>query len=67
MNIEKKFKGKVEEVMAYFGAVAQEVREILSEMGVKSLDEIIGRRDLLEIKTFEEYPGSKRIKLKNSL
>jgi glutamate synthase (NADPH/NADH) large chain len=63
----KKFKGKVEEVMAYFRAVAQEVREILSEMGVKSLDEIIGRRDLLEIKTFEEYPGSKRIKLKKFL
>jgi len=63
----KKFKGKVEEVMTYFKAVAQEVREILSEMGVKSLDEIIGRRDLLEIKTFEEYPGSKRIKLKKFL
>ena len=33
----KRFKGKVEEVMAYFRAVAQEVREILAEMGVKEV------------------------------
>jgi len=63
----KRFKGKVEEVMAYFRAVAQEVREILAEMGVKKLDDIIGRRDLLEIRTFEEFPGSKRVKLKEFL
>jgi len=63
----KKFKGKVEEVMAYFRAVAQEVREILAEMGVRSLNEIIGRRELLEIKTYEEFPGSKRVKLKKFL
>lgn len=59
----QKFKGKVENVMAYFRAVAREVREILAEMGFRSLDEIIGRVDLLEIKTFDELPGSKRVKL----
>ena len=63
----KRFKGKVEEAMFYFRSVAQEVREILAEMGVKSLDEIIGRRDLLEIKEFDEFPGSKRIKLREFL
>jgi len=63
----KKFKGKVEDVMAYFKAVAQEVREILAEMGVRSLDEIIGKREFLRIKTYDEFPGSKRIKLKKFL
>ncbi|WP_038058018.1 glutamate synthase large subunit [Thermodesulfobacterium hydrogeniphilum] len=63
----KRFKGKVEEVMAYFKAVAQEVREILAEMGFRSLNEIIGKRNLLEIRTYEEFPGSKRIKLKEFL
>jgi Glutamate synthase domain 2 len=33
----EKFKGKVEDVMAYFKAVAQEVREILAQMGFRSL------------------------------
>ncbi len=63
----EKFKGKVENVMAYFRAVAQEVREILSQMGVRSLDEIIGRRDLLEVKTYDHIPGSKRVKLEEFL
>ena len=63
----KKFKGKVEDTIAYFKAVAQEVREILADMGFKRLDEIIGRRDLLEIRTFDEFPGSKRVKLKKFL
>ncbi len=62
-----KFKGKVENVMAYFKAVAQEVREILAQMGVRKLEDIIGRADLLTIRTFEDYPGSKRIKLQDLL
>ncbi|HIC97538.1 MAG TPA: glutamate synthase subunit alpha, partial [Aquificaceae bacterium] len=45
-----KFKGKVENVMAYFKAVAREVREILAEMGARTLDEIVGRTDLIEVR-----------------
>ena len=62
-----KFKGKVEKVMAYFRAVAREVREILAQMGFRSLDEIIGRTDLLDIVTYPEFPGSKRIKVRDLL
>jgi len=62
-----KFKGKVENVMAYFRAVAQEVREILAEMGFRSLDEIIGRTELLEVVKYDEFPGSKRIKVESLL
>ncbi|MDW8097427.1 MAG: glutamate synthase large subunit, partial [Aquificaceae bacterium] len=63
----EKFKGKVEKVMAYFTAVAQEVREILSQMGFRSLEEIVGRRDLLVVKTYDYLPGSKRVKLEEFL
>ncbi|MDW8095970.1 MAG: glutamate synthase large subunit [Aquificaceae bacterium] len=63
----EKFKGKVEKVMSYFMAVAQEVREILSEMGFRSLEDIIGRRDLLQIKTYDHLVGSKRVKLEEFL
>ena len=58
-----KFKGKVENVMAYFKAVAREVREILAEMGARTLDEIVGRTDLIEVRTCGEFPGSKRMKV----
>lgn len=63
----EKFKGRVENVIAYFRAVAQEVREILAQMGYKRLDDIIGRRDLLDIISFDHIPGSKRIKLEKFL
>ena len=58
-----KFKGRVENVMAYFRAVAREVREILADMGFRSLDEIVGRTDLMEVVTYDEFPGSKRIRV----
>ncbi len=46
-ELRAKFAGKPEHVMAYLIYVAQEVREYLAQMGYRSLDEIIGRTDLL--------------------
>ena len=42
-----KFKGTPENVMNYFRGVAKEVRWYLSEMGFRSLDEVIGRPELI--------------------
>tara|TARA_B100000029_G_scaffold513797_1_gene614462 strand:+ start:5057 stop:9511 length:4455 start_codon:yes stop_codon:yes gene_type:complete len=42
------FTGSPERVINYFKFVAQEVREILSLLGFKTLDQIIGRTDLLK-------------------
>jgi len=44
----KHFVGKVEMVMNYFRFVAEEVRHWLARLGYRSLDEVIGRTDLLE-------------------
>ena len=44
---EKFFKGLPEQVMTYFKFIAQEVRQILAELGVESLTALIGRTDLL--------------------
>ncbi|TLU67150.1 glutamate synthase large subunit [Thalassotalea litorea] len=41
------FKGLPDQVMNYFRFVAQEVREILAQLGVATLTELIGRTDLL--------------------
>jgi len=46
--LRRKFKGKPEHVVNYFFFVAEEVRKILAQMGVKSLNDIIGRADLLD-------------------
>jgi glutamate synthase (NADPH/NADH) large chain len=46
-ELRKKFTGTPDKVVNLFTFIAQEVREILSEIGFKSLNEIIGRTDLL--------------------
>ncbi len=42
------FVGNTEKVKNYFRFIAKEVREILAELGIKSMAELIGRTDLLE-------------------
>ncbi|MGB3812991.1 MAG: glutamate synthase large subunit [Shinella sp.] len=46
--LRKRFKGAPEHVINYFFFVAEEVREILASLGVRSLNEIIGASELLE-------------------
>ncbi len=48
LNLIKKFTGTPEKVVNLFTFIAQEVREILAELGFKNLNEIIGRTDLLK-------------------
>jgi glutamate synthase (NADPH/NADH) large chain len=47
-ELRKRFIGKYRNLVNFFTFIATEVREILAEMGYRSLDEIIGRSDLLE-------------------
>jgi glutamate synthase (NADPH/NADH) large chain len=46
-DLRKKFDGTAEKVVNLFSFVAEEVREILASLGVRTLNEIIGRSDLL--------------------
>jgi len=46
-DLRKKFEGTVARVVNLFSFVAEEVRELLAKLGYASLDEIIGRADLL--------------------
>jgi glutamate synthase domain-containing protein 2/glutamate synthase domain-containing protein 1/glutamate synthase domain-containing protein 3 len=58
-----KFEGNPDQLVNYFNAVAQEVREILAQLGVRSLNEIIGRTEFLEqIKDFD-HPKANLIDL----
>ena len=46
-KLREKFSGTPEKVVNLFKFIAEEVREILAQIGFKSLNEIIGRTDLL--------------------
>ena len=46
-ELRKKFEGTPEKVVNLFSFIAQETRELLSKLGFKSINEIIGRTELL--------------------
>jgi glutamate synthase (ferredoxin) len=47
-ELRAKFPGTPEHVMHFFGHLAEEVRALLAELGARSLNDIIGRSELLE-------------------
>ena len=46
-ELRKHFRGASDYLISYFSFLAQEVREYLAEIGARSMDEIIGRSDLI--------------------
>ncbi|AXA36272.1 MAG: glutamate synthase large subunit [Candidatus Hydrogenedentota bacterium] len=44
-----RFAGRPEYVINYFRFVAQELREIMAQLGFRTVDEMIGRTDMLEV------------------
>ncbi|HUW75379.1 MAG TPA: glutamate synthase large subunit, partial [Gallionella sp.] len=49
-ELRKKFTGQAEHVVNYFFFVAEEVRELMAQMGIRKFDDLIGRSDLLDVK-----------------
>ncbi|WP_027454406.1 glutamate synthase large subunit [Xylanibacter brevis] len=50
-ELRKHFEGRAEYVVNYFTFLAEQVREYLAEIGVRSLKEIIGHTELIEVNT----------------
>jgi glutamate synthase (NADPH/NADH) large chain/glutamate synthase (ferredoxin) len=48
--LRKKFQGKPEHVVNYFFFVAEEVRQIMAQLGIARFEELVGRADLLDTK-----------------
>ena len=53
--LRRKFRGKPEHVINFFFFVAEEARQIMAELGVRTINELIGRSDLLETKKGIEH------------
>ena len=49
-ELRKRFKGKPEYVVNFMRFIAEELREYMAKLGVRTLDELIGRADLLKVK-----------------
>ena len=49
-RLREKFRGQVEHVVNFFEFIAQEVRELMAQLGFRTIDEMIGRCDLLDMR-----------------
>ncbi|WP_127129210.1 glutamate synthase large subunit [Georgenia sp. SYP-B2076] len=47
-ELRKRFTGKAEHVVTFFEFIAQEVRELLASLGLRSIEEAVGQVDLLD-------------------
>jgi len=66
-ELRARFKGRPEHVVNFFFFVAEEVREILASLGLRSLDEAIGRVDLLGAREAIEHWKARGVDLTHVL
>ncbi|WP_423456895.1 glutamate synthase-related protein [Ottowia sp. VDI28] len=53
--LRRKFSGKPEHVVNFFFFIAEEVRQIMAQLGIRKFDDLIGRSDLLDMKKGIEH------------
>lgn len=56
-ELRKRFTGKPEYVVNFMRFIAEELREYMAKLGVRTVDELVGRTDLLKVK---DVPTSRR-------
>lgn len=66
-ELRKRFKGKPEYVVNFMKFIAEELREYMAKLGVRTVDELVGRTDLLKRKENIEYSRAKEVDLSRIL
>jgi glutamate synthase (NADPH) large chain len=66
-ELRRRFNGKPEFVTTFFEYIAEEVREHLAALGLRSLEEAVGRADLLDVAPAVEHWKAQGIDLTNIL
>jgi glutamate synthase (NADPH) large chain len=62
-ELRKKFTGKPEHVINFFYFVAQELREIMADLGFRTIDEMVGRVDKLQHNKATKHYKAKKLDL----
>ncbi|APW96250.1 glutamate synthase subunit alpha [Halobiforma lacisalsi AJ5] len=62
-DLRKRFPGEPEHVINYMTFIAQELREIMAELGFETVDEMIGRVDALEQRDDVDHPKARTVDL----
>ena len=62
-RLRAKYEGKPEHVVHFMTFVAQELREIMAELGFRTVDEMVGRVDTLDVRDVSEHWKAKGVDL----
>ncbi|MGH7005346.1 MAG: glutamate synthase-related protein, partial [Alphaproteobacteria bacterium] len=65
--LRKRFTGQPEHVINYFFFIAEEVRELMAQLGFRTVDEMVGRVDRLDMRRAVEHWKAKGIDLSRLL
>jgi glutamate synthase domain-containing protein 2/glutamate synthase domain-containing protein 3 len=66
-ELRARFAGQPEHVVNYFFFIAEEVRELLAQLGVRTMDEMIGRTDLLRARPTSDNAKANTLDLSSLL
>ena len=66
-ELRKRFKGKPEYVVNFMHFIAQELREYMAKLGIRTVDELVGRTDLLKKKDHIPNARANKVDLSNIL
>ena len=66
-ELRKKFTGRPEHVVNYFTFIAEEVRQIMAELGFRKFEDMVGRVDMLDTKETINHWKAKGVDLTNIL
>jgi glutamate synthase (NADPH/NADH) large chain len=58
-QLREKFTGRPEHLISYFTFMAQDVREIMAQLGIRRFDDLIGRTDLLAAREVDHWKARK--------
>jgi len=62
-RLRKKFEGKPEHVVHFMTFIADELREVMAELGFRTVDEMVGRVDVLDVRDVADHWKAKGVDL----
>jgi glutamate synthase domain-containing protein 2/glutamate synthase domain-containing protein 1/glutamate synthase domain-containing protein 3 len=66
-KLRARFAGHPEMLIRYLDAIAEDVRTILADLGFRSLNEVVGRTDLLKQRSITDHPKANSVDLSRVL
>jgi glutamate synthase domain-containing protein 2/glutamate synthase domain-containing protein 1/glutamate synthase domain-containing protein 3 len=66
-RLRAKFEGKPEHVVSFMRFIAEELREVMAELGFRTIDEMVGRVDMLDVRDVSEHWKARGVDLSSIL